>query len=99
MTEESEELKLYQWEHMVAEVLAEHPQWMAATVNAAQRGVLAAVERQQDRNADLSMGLWQALSTRPGAKRRNKDLIIEAIKASTFAGSSWAEETSKKESE
>jgi hypothetical protein len=97
MTEESKELKRYKWEAMVSKVLAEHPDWMAGTINAAQRGMLAAIERQQERNTDLSMALWEALRTKPHYKRRDHEMIIKGIQASTLHPTKWSAEALEKE--
>lgn len=88
-----------QWADAVAEVISLHPEWVAATVNAVQAGILEANERLRDRVADVSMGLHQALITKPGHVKRRHDVIVRAIEASTLCGSKWADETIARESQ
>jgi hypothetical protein len=87
-----------QWAATVADVIAEHPEWMAATVNAVQAGILEAQERQLGRIADVSMGLVEALNTKPGHVKRNHAAIVRAVEASNVHGSKWAEAMISKES-
>ena len=86
-----------QWQELVYEVLADHPDWAASTVDAMQGGLLQALERKQDRISDLSYGLYEALNTRRGSLRRDGQRIIAAINASQFANTKWSAETIAKE--
>ncbi len=95
--ENEEPLRKDAWLSLTADVIAEHPDWVGDTVMAVQTGVREAQERQMDRIEDLSMGLWQAVSTRPGAKRRDGETIAKAIETSTLAGSPWAQKAIEKE--
>jgi len=90
-------LTVEEWAATVAFVLAEHPEWMAATVNAVQKGVLVAQERQLDRISDLSLGLHEALRTERRAKTRRRDVIVKGIKASNIHPTVWSKEAIEKE--
>ena len=79
-----------EWATVVSDVLAQQPELAAATVQAMQAGILEAQERQLDRIADVSMGLVEALSTKPGQVKRRRDVIVRAIEASTVHGSKWS---------
>jgi hypothetical protein len=78
------------WASIVSDVLARQPELAAVTVQAMQAGIIEANERLADRVADVSMGLVQALSTKPGHVKRRSDMIVRAIEASTVRGSKWA---------
>lgn len=95
--EPQQQMTKSRWMGIVAGMLADHPDWMEATVTAMQAGVSKALKRKDDRIEDLSVGLWQALTTRPGAKRRDSEAIIEGIEASVLANSPWAAEAIEKE--
>lgn len=86
-----------EWASIVASMLAAHPDWAEVTVQMMQVGLLEAVERQKDRVSDLSLGLYEALSTRPGTKKRDGSRIAQAVRASNFFGSPWANDTIAKE--
>ncbi len=86
-----------EWAEIVSGVLAAQPELAAATVTAMQAGILEAQERQLDRIADVSMGLHQALTTKPGHVKRRHEVIVRAIEASTLCGSKWATEAIVKE--
>lgn len=86
-----------QWAEIVSGVLANQPELAAITVTAMQAGILEANERLRDRIADVSMGLHQALNTKPGHVKRRHDLIVRAIEASNLRGSKWANEAIAKE--
>lgn len=95
MTSFSEE----EWAATVAYVLKEHPEYVSATVRAIQAGILAALDRKADRLATVSMGLVEALRTKPGQVRRNREQIVKAIEASTVFPSVWSTEAIEKEQE
>ena len=80
-----------EWASTVVEVLARHPDWAAGTVNAMQLGLLVAIDNQKDRVQSLSMGLYQALSSTRKAKRRNRKMIVDAIRVSTIHPTVWSE--------
>lgn len=84
------EITEQEWASTVYAVLAAHPGWVASTVNAIQQGVVEAIEHQQDRSHTLSIGLMEALNTRPGAKRRVRQRIIDAVKVSHFHPTPWS---------
>jgi hypothetical protein len=86
-----------QWADMVADVLSAHPEFAAVTVQAMQEGILAAVARESDRRALVSMGLVEALNTKPRHVKRNHDRIITAIEASTFHPTTWSAAAIEKE--
>lgn len=86
-----------QWAQIVSGVLAEQPELAAVTVTAMQAGILEANERLRDRVADVSMGLHEAMSTKPGHVKRKHDVIVRAIEASNLRGSKWANEAIAKE--
>lgn len=86
-----------QWQELVYEVLADHPDWAADTVACMQQGLLQALERKQDRISDLSHGLHEALTTRRGSLRRDGQRIIAAINASNFANTKWSADAIAKE--
>lgn len=86
-----------QWARLVSETLANQPELAAVTVTAMQAGITEANERLRDRVADVSMGLHQALITKPGHVKRRHEVIVRAIKASTLCGSKWATEAIAKE--
>jgi hypothetical protein len=81
-----------QWAAVVSDVLAQQPELAAVTVQAMQAGILEARERLADRVADVSMGLVEALRTKPGHVKRRHDVIVRAIEASTVRGSTWSAE-------
>ena len=85
------------WAALVVTVLAEHPDWVALTVNATQEGVVEAIERQKDRALTLSTGLMEALNTRPGAKRRVSQRIIDAVQVSHFHPTPWSKKMIERE--
>jgi hypothetical protein len=86
-----------QWADVVSDVLANQPELAAVTVQAMQAGILAANDRLRDRVADVSMGLVEALNTKPGHARRRGNVIARAIEVSTVCGSKWADEMIEKE--
>lgn len=86
-----------EWSSIVSGVLAAQPELAAATVNAMQAGILAAQERQLDRIAELSMGLVEALDTKPGHVKRRHYLIVRAIRASTAHPTPWSEKAIARE--
>jgi hypothetical protein len=86
-----------EWAATVAFVLAEHPEWMAVTVNAVQKGVLTAQERLRERIAEVSLGLYEALNTKPHYVRRRHEFIIGGIKASNMHPSVWSAAAIEKE--
>lgn len=87
------------WSALVAEVLAVHPEFADVTVRALQEGILAAMGRRSDRLVDVSMGLVEALRTKPHHVNRDHDQIIRAIEASTVHPSKWSAEAIAKEQE
>ena len=91
------DLSREEWVGVVASTLARHPDWAGVTVEAMQAGLTEAIDRQKDRVSDLSLGLVEALSTRPGSKRRNSDRIVQAIRVSNFYNTKWSAETIAKE--
>jgi hypothetical protein len=93
----SDPLTRARWATVVADVIAEHPEWMSTTVEAVQAGILAAQERQLDRIADLSMGLIEAINTKPGHVKRNHGAIIKAIEASNVHPTVWSEKAIARE--
>ena len=86
-----------EWATLVAEVIREQPEYAAATVQAMQAGILAALDRKAGRLVDVSLGLVEALNTKPGHVRRNHASIIRAIEASTVHPSAWSAEAIAKE--
>jgi hypothetical protein len=88
----SSELARERWVSVVCDVLAEHPEWAGVTVGAMQQGLLDALDRRSERLSTVSLGLYEALSTRPGVKRRRRDVIVDAIKASNFHPTKWSAE-------
>ena len=90
-------LTVEEWAATVASVLAEHPEWMAATVNAVQKGVLVAQERLKERIAEVSLGLYEALNTKPHYVRRRHEFIIGGIKAGNLHPTPWSKEAIEKE--
>ena len=87
----------FEWQGIVQSVLSENPTWGAITVNAVQSGINEALKRELERSSTLSIGLYEALATKVGAKRRKTNLVIKAIKASNFDGTDWAEKAIAKE--
>lgn len=86
-----------EWGDIVSDALAGQPELAAVTVQAMQAGIIEANERLRDRVADVSMGLVEALSTKPGQVKRRSEAILRAIEASTVCGSKWADEMIAKE--
>ena len=86
-----------EWAEIVSDVLAEHPEWAAATVQATQAGILEANSRLRDRLADVSLGLVEALNTKRGQVKRRRDMIVAAIEASTVHPTKWSAEMIAKE--
>lgn len=86
-----------EWATVVAEVLRAHPEFAAVTIQAMQEGILAALDRKSERLADVSMGLYEALRTKPGAARREREQIIKAIEASIFHPTTWSKDAIAKE--
>jgi hypothetical protein len=86
-----------EWAALVVEVLADHPEYAAVTVQAMQAGILAAVDRRGERLVDVSMGLVEALNTKPGHGKRDHDRIIKAIEASNVHPTAWSAEAIAKE--
>lgn len=86
-----------EWADVVAGVIAAQPELVSVTVEAMQAGILEARERQLDRIADVSMGLVEALNTKPGHAKRRGDVIVRAIEASNVHGSRWAADMIAKE--
>lgn len=86
-----------EWYEVIATTLAQQPELAATTVQAMQAGLIEALDRQQERNADLSMGLWQAMTTKPHHVKRDHAAIVRAIEASTLYGSAWAKQAIEKE--
>lgn len=97
MPDAAKKLSPEEWFAIVGETLARQPELAAATVEAMQAGILAANDRLRERVADVSMGLVEALNTRPGHVKRRRDVIVRAIKASTVCGSAWSEKMIAKE--
>lgn len=93
----SENLTRERWAAIVAETLAEHPGWAAVTVQAMQTGIVEANERLRDRLADVSMGLVEALNTKPGHVKRNGAQIVRAIEASNVHPTKWSAQAIAKE--
>ena len=87
------------WAALVVAVLTEHPDWMDVTVNAMQEGLMGAIERQKDRSLTLSTGLMEALNTRPGAKRRMSQRIIDAIQVSHYHPTPWSRRMIERETQ
>jgi hypothetical protein len=85
------------WKALVTEVLTAHPEFAATTVEAMQRGLLAAIDHQRDRVVTVSMGLVEALNTQPHHVKRDHARIIAAIEASTYYTSKWSTEAIAKE--
>lgn len=81
-----------EWAAAVGDVLAQQPELAAVTVQAMQAGILAANDRLRDRVSDVSMGLVEALRTKPGHVKRRHDVIVRAIEASVVYGSTWSDE-------
>lgn len=86
----SRDLTKEQWSAIVSEVLSAQPDLAATTVTAMQEGILLAQDRQLERLANVSMGLAEALRTKPGYVKRQHDLIIKAIEDSTLMTSPWS---------
>lgn len=78
-----------EWAAMVAATIADHPNWMAATMAAVQSGAAEAIERQKDRIADLSLGLLEALKDRR-SPRRDSARVVRAIQVSQFYPTQWS---------
>lgn len=97
--EQRHEMTESEWSGIVYSVLADHPEWTAATVNAVQGGVVQAIERQKDRVSVLSWGLHQALSTTRKAKRRQRQKIVDAIEMSNLHPTVWSKAMIQKEQE
>jgi hypothetical protein len=93
----TEKLDPEEWKSIVAEVLTAQPELAAATVQAMQAGILAALNRRSDRLADVSLGLAEAIRTKPGQAGRNRALIVRAIEASTVHPTKWSEAAISKE--
>lgn len=85
------------WALFVTSVISEQPELVSTTVAALQAGILSAQDRQLDRISDLSMGLHEALSTKPGHVRRQHDVIVKAIEASNIHPTAWSEAAIAKE--
>jgi hypothetical protein len=81
-----------EWADAVAGVIAAQPELASVTVDAMQAGILEAQERQLDRIADISMGLVEALNTKPGQVKRRHDVIVRAIEASNHHPTKWSAE-------
>ena len=92
-----EKLTPEEWAAIVGGTLARQPELAAVTVQAMQAGILAANDRLRDRVADVSMGLVEALNTKPGQVKRRSEVIVRAIEASTVRGSKWSSEMIAKE--
>lgn len=88
-----------EWAATVEEVLGEHPEYAAITVAALQQGLLKALDRKSERLATVSLGLHEALRTKPGHVGRNHDRIVQAIEASTVFPSVWSDRAIAKENE
>lgn len=86
-----------QWASTVEAVLAAHPDWTAVTVRALQSGLMEALDHQQERISSLSLGLVEAINTRPGAKRRVPDRIVKAVRASNYHPTEWSADVIAKE--
>ena len=86
-----------EWASIVYKVLADHPDWVATTVNAVQEGVVQAIERQKDRTYTLSLGLIEAVGSPLRAKKRNHDRVIAAIEVSQFHPTKWSEAAIERE--
>lgn len=97
MSESKRELTQGEWASVVYSVLADHPDWVATTVNALQEGVVQAIERQKDRALVLSLGLMEAVGNPLRGKRRNHDRIIDAIEASQLHPTKWSEAAIERE--
>jgi hypothetical protein len=93
----ADELTELDWATMVISVLADHPEWAGTTVQAMQSGILMSNDRLRERIATVSMGLVEAINTKPNHVKRRHDFIIDAVNASTVAGSKWAKETIERE--
>lgn len=93
----NKEIDKARWSARVVAVLAEHPGWAAATVQAVQAGVIEALDRQRARTEAVSMGLVEALNTKPGHVKRDHEVIIAAIEASIHNGSPWAKKMIERE--
>lgn len=97
MPDAEEKLTPEEWFAIVGETLAQQPELAAVTVEAMQAGILAANDRLRERVAEVSMGLVEALNTRPGHVKRGREAIVRAIEASTVCGSEWAKKMIAKE--
>jgi hypothetical protein len=86
-----------EWAEIIHDRLAAQPELAAVTVQAMQEGILTANDRLRERVAEVSMGLVEAIRTKPGQVRRKRDVIVRAIMASTVYGSKWSDEAIAKE--
>lgn len=86
-----------EWAEIISDVLAAQPELAAVTVTAMQDGILRAQDRLRERISEVSMGLVEALNTKPGYVRRNHDVIVAAIEASTVHPSPWSKDAIAKE--
>lgn len=85
------EITAEEWATLVAEILAQHPEFAAVTVQAMQAGIMAAVDRKAERLARTSLALVEALDTKPHHVKRDHARIIEGIKASTYHPTAWSQ--------
>jgi len=99
VSREKTKLSPERWAATVTFVLANQPELAGVTVQAMQEGILIANDRLRDRVAAVSMGLVEAMNTRPTHKKRRHDVIIRAIKASVVFGSKWSDDMIARESE
>lgn len=86
-----------EWAAIVASVISEQPELVSTTVAALQEGIVAALDRRSDRLADVSMGLVEALNTKPGHVKRDHDVIVRAIEASNVHPTKWSAQMIAKE--
>jgi len=91
------EMSKEEWAGVVVATLAAHPDWVAVTVEAMQAGVVEATDRQKDRALTLSTGLMKALNTRPGAKKRDRQRIIDAVQVSRSHPTPWSKKIIERE--
>lgn len=92
------EMTTQEWAAIVHSTLAAHPDWVGVTVEAMQAGVVEAIDRQKDRVMTLSTGLMEALNSRPGAKTRDRQRIVDAIEVSQFHPTQWSAKMIERES-
>lgn len=99
MSDETGELRFteMQWRVFVGRVIANQPELISPTVEGLQDGTLTALERQRERAFTLSLGLVEALNSKPGAVRRDRERIVAAVKVSQFHPTPWSKKIINRE--